>query len=376
MAEARTVIDDGQQSGRRRAYGNDEVVKLAEALLEEVQKGELSFLAFAAYKSPDKVCYSHAGGHGGIFSVMTGLDLLKGELDQMMKTRQSKSDGEKGANFHEYNLACYPLNFDFVPWIIESEMIRRRMGAPAPLRIGFSHKEELTESGTRILNCVHRPILQMIGAVEDEKAIGGWRKASLTRNEIVLAAKRGEEIPRLRADIHSIKAMEQWTQGMPPHPVTITLREAEHWPHRNSNMEAWLKFARDLRAKGEFVIFVRDTRKANEPLEDWQTCQPASFNICSRAALYERAKCNFFISNGPGELGVFGTCPYLYFIELKEHPDYYANTDGSWREMQGIGEGEQWPWALPGQRMVWAPDTYEAISAAWEEHGPQLRQAA
>ena len=150
-------------------------------------------------------------------------------------------------------------------------------------------------------------------------------------------------------------------------PVTITLREAEHYTFRNSNIKAWLKFAGDLKDKGEDVIFIRDTAKGNETITGFETHPPASFNISARAAIYERAKCNLFVSNGPCSLAWFLPSPYLTFIRFHD-PNYEVHSTDFWREQCGLEPGAQWPWAKPGQRLVYEADDYENLCAAWEEH--------
>ncbi len=127
-----------------------------------------------------------------------------------------------------------------------------------------------------------------------------------------------------------------------------------------------------MQAKGETVVFVRDTEKANEPLEDFITYPGASFSIQPRMALCELAKCNLYVSNGPAGLGLFSEKPYLYFLRLQEDKSYEPNNPAWWLRANGIGEGEQWPWAKPGQHMIWGGDNYENLSKAWEEYGEAI----
>jgi hypothetical protein len=86
-----------------------------------------------------------------------------------------------------------------------------------------------------------------------------------------------------------------------------------------------------------------------------------------RAALYEQAKANLFVSNGPNTLALFGERPWLDFVQM-EPPEsvYYANTPLFWETHVGVKVGEQLPWSKPNQRIVWQSDTYENIRTAWE----------
>ena len=175
---------------------------------------------------------------------------------------------------------------------------------------------------------------------------------------IVAGAKAGETVPKLKST---------YKGHIEPGAVTITLREASHWPHRNSNRIAWLKFALLLRDRGERVIFVRDTEHAFEPFADFQTDPLASVDLDYRAALYESARANLFVSNGPAGLAMFGDKPWLQFVTLEDEDGYAPNTAKFWTENGGVAPGEQYPWSGSQQRLVWAPDTYENILEAWTQ---------
>ena len=156
-------------------------------------------------------------------------------------------------------------------------------------------------------------------------------------------------------------------------PVTITLREAAYSSHRNSNIDEWLKFAEYLIAQGERVLFVRDTKCAADPIEGYETCPAASIDIDVRLALYESAKANLFVSNGPWSLGLFGSRPWLMFNQIDAMDPYPPNTNQWWVNFHGIGVGEQFPWSRPDQRIVWLKDTFVDMCTAWENLEPLLK---
>jgi hypothetical protein len=72
-----------------------------------------------------------------------------------------------------------------------------------------------------------------------------------------------------------------------PSLVTLTLRECEHWPERNSKVEEWQKAAVAIRSMGYRARIVRDARF------------DGTLDLESRANLYRSAACNMFVSNGP-----------------------------------------------------------------------------
>jgi hypothetical protein len=238
-------------------------------------------------------------------------------------------------------------SFEFLIWLAEAEMTRVRMGAPAPLRVSFANT-----IATDWLERVWRPLLPMLGAVEDPAITADDTTPFLSFdhmfNAMVGAAERGEPVPRLQAP----EAARQTVRDMigkcvGSAPVVITLREAAYDMHRNSNLQEWLRFAAGLDAG---VIFVRDTAKAHEPLDGFTTYPHASTDVQIRMALYEQARMNFFVSNGPWMMAGLSAAPYRVF------QTQYAGC-----------QGPQYPWAGPDQRIVYALDRFENLTAAWRQ---------
>jgi len=222
---------------------------------------------------------------------------------------------------------------------------------------------------------VVRPMLGLVGAVEDDGSLLGRFKELFVTRDIVQAAEAGEPVPRLRASEGAAAQVSGLLAGVKP--VVITLREAEHWPHRNSNVEAWLQFADWLKAQGELVIFVRDTAKAMLPLSH-PTYPAASIDIDIRTALYAAAKAHLGVSNGPATIPWFLDIPSLLFLDVKpdDYP-YQPNTARFLREQMGLEVGGQFPWLRPDQRFVWAPDNFHDIFVAWRQWiAPRVSAAA
>ncbi len=213
-------------------------------------------------------------------------------------------------------------------------------------------------------------MLDLIGAVEDESAVDGRVWTHFQSRNIVDMAKAGFEVPNFRAPAGNLEIMAHRYQFRKP--VTITLREAGYDPLRNSNMDAWLRFANYLKNKGEKVVFVRDTAQADVMIDGFDICNHASLGIHWRLALYESAKMNFFVSNGPAALCQFSDVPWLMFNRLPgDDRSYEPNTPDFWREHMGIEIGSQFPWSRHDQRIVWATDDYDNLVDAWEAHHDQ-----
>jgi hypothetical protein len=148
-----------------------------------------------------------------------------------------------------------------------------------------------------------------------------------------------------------------------PKLITITLREAEHWPGRNSNTEAWAQVARELE-RGYRVVVVRDTLRALEPLEGIETDPSASCFLEQRAALYCSAECNLFVNNGPAWFALALDAPVLMLKPTVERVQRSCSLD--YFESCGIPFGGQIPGSPPHQRIVWADDTADEILTAFE----------
>jgi hypothetical protein len=249
-----------------------------------------------------------------------------------------------------YDCVAGDPGYDFLVWLVEAEMQRRHAHAAMPLQIAFAHADRLTAAGQRWMSNVWRPLLPMLGAAETawtgEPPMRTFLSYENMFNAVVEAAERGEAVPLFHARPGAASGDAR--------PVVITLRECDYSTHRNSNLDAWLEFAQSLQDAGERVIIVRDTAKSSEPLEGFCTFPPASYDVRKRLALYEQAKMNFFVSNGPVMLAAFSDAPYCYLMTQ------YAGSQGPPR----------YPWAKDNQRIFYLADTVGNLAKVWEEvHG-------
>lgn len=271
-----------------------------------------------------------------------------------------------------YDLGDAPASWDFMWWLLRAEMEKRLRGCDKPLRVcfmpgpreGFRADTLPMDASARqaMLENVLKPSLAMIGAVEDFEAYKGHQYPYSLR-PVSDMARRGMTVPRFQPSAYDLEWIDGWL-GDGPAPIVITLREAEHWPQRNSNLRAWEVFATRRENEGERIIFVRDTDKADSPLGVFTICPIAAIDVGIRAALYARAKANLFVCNGPMAFAIAGDRPYLIF---KQFVEGYPCGPDFWRESIGVEPGGQYPWASPDQRLVWADDTLENIEKAWAD---------
>ena len=357
--------------------GNGYVVEMLTNALEEAKKGKVAHAAVILVNNATNVNARFAGLSGMEIACNYGADLLKTSLMEVTQKRMLAPDNPNApANRIYYDVFKMPISFDFAGALLGAEMARVREGAEGPLRVAWylgpenDIKKALnTPEREQYFYGICKPLVRLIGAVEDQGAVDGRQAIECSFRPVIEGYLRGEPLPKLKAPKqYSDTIAEFLAESGGQAPVTITLREAAHSPHRNSNLPEWIKFADWLKEQGESVIFLRDTAKAREEIPDQCTCYAASENMLVRAALYEHAKANLFVSNGPATLAHFGDRPWLMFIEIQDDHWYRAGTTKGFEHFAGIKVGSQLPWARDDQRIIWNRDTFEVIRDAWQAH--------
>lgn len=139
--------------------------------------------------------------------------------------------------------------------------------------------------------------------------------------------------------------------------VTITLREADYWPSRNSSLGDWVEVARALKAQGKRVVFVRDTSKADEIIEGFESSSKASSDLIARIKLYASASLNLMTNNGPAWVAAF--CPQVNLMMFKIFAENAPCVDEGFYARCGFPKGSQFKRA--GMRIVYADDKSETI---------------
>ncbi len=134
--------------------------------------------------------------------------------------------------------------------------------------------------------------------------------------------------------------------------VTITTREATHWPIRNSNMTAWSMAANWLKEQGYKVVWVPDAESIDANLY--------SFDLDMRVALYEGAVVNLGINNGPMMILPYINARHIIFKMVTESVTW---TTRAFHEKWGTKEGDQ-PGGLG--KFIFDPDDYATILSELE----------
>lgn len=282
-----------------------------------------------------------------------------------------------------YDLSGAPPTYDIVAFLshVEAERIRRREDKvqinilPGPAGGFRSDNFWPRDLDTRrlMLNRVALPMAGMLPSADvycldkrppmPEPNSIGWG-----RPPYGLAV----HVKALRAGIRPLREQKvEW--GNKPL-VTITLREAEHWPQRNSNLAEWIEAYHQIKALGFDVVVIRDTAKCEEPLpEGVGTNHRAAWQLNQRAILYNSAVANLGVNNGPLWMAIALDAPVLMF---KPTVESHASSTKSYFQRCGIPVGGQYPNAPAHHRIVWAEDTAAVIVEAFKEFVAVLELAS
>jgi hypothetical protein len=259
-----------------------------------------------------------------------------------------------------YDLAKNPPTYDFVTFLVRCEALRSDLNKesveivvlPGPAN-GF-RKEAVTptwparpENRRELLNHVVVPMTHLLPTCRsitvsvDRPAAGiaGFGLEEYTIPFSYFAACYARGIRPLRFPT---------PQPRDEKLITITLREAEHHPQRNSKVEEWRKAALLLIDRGYRVIVVRDTLRADVALGDIPIDPIASRSLIDRARLYSSAAVNLFVNNGPAWLCVAMDLPTMIFK--------------SDMAVAGVIPPAQLPNAPAHQRLVWEEAKSERVA--------------
>src|SRR5712671_5601800 len=161
--------------------GNAEVVELLEGWLQRAKLGYLSGVAVIAAESPTVAFSDHAGVNTTHFAMYVTVDQLKCRLVENILPGaphvRAPPEPDIPANYVAYDCENEPLQFDFLPWLVNCEMTRVREGVTEPLEVGFYNGP--TNVVTTPLRQASRdlffknvvlPLVRMIGGKVSEKA--------------------------------------------------------------------------------------------------------------------------------------------------------------------------------------------------------------
>ncbi len=262
-----------------------------------------------------------------------------------------------------YDLQCNLPSYDVVTFLMMSEHERIRRGAdeieieilPGPHE-GFIRSQlwPPTLEGKR--NMLNRVVVPMCKMLCQRVIVRQQRPTPVHSNSFGFGTVTLHMKGFLAAYAAGIRPLRLKEEQKPSRLITMTLRECDHWPARNSRTAEWIKAALSLQQMGHEILVIRDTNKADEPLHEMLTTAPvASRDLDARAALYRRAACNVFVSNGPAWFALALDAPVLMLRPACDSAGSLARHSAM--AAAGLPAGAQLPNHSPHHQLVWEDDT-------------------
>lgn len=157
--------------------------------------------------------------------------------------------------------------------------------------------------------------------------------------------------------------------------LTVTLRQSDYQPERNSDIAAWQALVDAYRASPYAFVVIPDHARLGAPCPlagpHVVGCAEAALDIAFRAALYEAAHLNLLVNNGPAILCYLDAATRYIVFKLTTGARSTRPEDLRW--LHGLAPGDDLPFATPHQRLVWRPDTRDVLIG---ETGAMLERLA
>ena len=300
-----------------------------------------------------------------------------------------------------YDLQVAPISYDVSWFAATADRARRRMGlsrlhfvivpgSKDGLREERKAYESVVDASARLwrLHNIVVPILTLVpsfaglsilpsrDAAGALLAAAGWRVypahyepglpvAHWPSELLTETCAPGEEIGALRSSPQGLRYVERWLASRLAgrRLVTITIRDYNFMPARNSNLEAWASFASRLDATRYLPVFVLDTERTLDPLPaplaGFEVFREASWNVGLRMALYESSHVNLGVNNGPMFMCMLNARVRILIFKVLT-PTVPQTTEELMATL-GFKIGEQVHFATPFQRLVWEDDRLKTI---------------
>lgn len=279
-----------------------------------------------------------------------------------------------------YDLAVSPAKYDFISFLLDAEHYRcltglsslRLIFVPGPNN-GFRIDELPPQDTNRrlmMLKNILIPLCDMLGVpgeivvCPDRETAAEFQEGEVFPTDYLVAQPAphyGQHIAvrAYKRGLYPLRAVKPIDAQ--PDLITITLRESSYWPTRNGNRDTWLKAADMIKAAGLRVLFIPDVD--SPPLEGYNCDMQASTDLHRRAALYESAAHNLFISNGPAWMAAAMSKPACTMFKVISQ-GAVSCSDKYFRQI-GFPKGSQI--GRDNHRIVWEDDTEEAVVPVVQE---------
>lgn len=136
---------------------------------------------------------------------------------------------------------------------------------------------------------------------------------------------------------------------------TLSPRVADFDGSRNSQLDDWWALHQRLKERGHSVLILPDQDDFLGARllwrYPWKIYEPAALSLDLRLAAMSLAYNNLISSGGNGAVPVYSNVPYVMCSVLQE-ASHVANK-AYFQNHCGISVNDQYPWALPSQKLDW-----------------------
>ena len=314
-----------------------------------------------------------------------------------------------------YDLKVAPVTFDFLWFLAGAELRRQKLGMSAvhvvivpgghqgvrregedyEVTVGASARRERVHN-VLMASCPLLPACTGVTSASSREQAAFLRSAARQvypadyvpmlpvypgPADAFAAARQGDKtIGALRATQERLGEIDRWMSITVKHRrmVVITMRHYDYMTGRNSDVDAWMAFARSLDSDAYVPVFIPDTgqtiTRSSEVLREFLTFPEAAWNVGLRMALYERAFVNLGVNTGP--MGLCWLNSTTHYATFKMAVPGVPQTSLDYFRELGFVPGEPLPFATPTQELVWHDDTVEEINRAFERLVARLETAS
>lgn len=153
-------------------------------------------------------------------------------------------------------------------------------------------------------------------------------------------------------------------QGIKKPFVTLTVRAYDYQPLRNTDMDAYIKFAHYLQDKGYTPIFIPDTESSSKmTFGNYASFPEACEDVSIRAAIYDQSFTNIFTSNGVHAVAAFNN--NSSFILALVYEAYPESTGLKRFKLDELYSGDQ-PFGGKKGRFIWGEGTFSNLKENFE----------
>ncbi len=158
--------------------------------------------------------------------------------------------------------------------------------------------------------------------------------------------------------------------------MSITMRQSNHFVHRNTDLNVIPELASYLERSGKILIVVPDSDNDQSKRLDFHNVEVAyhaSLSLDLRLALYQHCYINIGPSNGPVAMSFLTRNVKMLQFDLLKSDHTGIGVNQGWHASNGFPVGENFPWAENGSRLCWDDLNFSNIKRCLEADGNSVQ---